>query len=171
MKILLLLAYGLGLASPAQAHVASSEGGVRIEALGSTLVHLGEPDEAFIEIEWQQKPTSSDFPKIDWTQVTHEATVYANCKARPDGRLAGCEIYEELPVRPAQRDIYKRALSLLQMQLASLAQVKLSDKIQIFLYILNPGGTDGGKSFCGDPFCSVTPPPPPPPPRPTSERG
>ena len=150
----------LSLASGAYAANSPPTHGVMFDVVG-TVLDQKNPDK-LVRVEWERKPRASDFPNVDWTKITHEATVSANCEPSSGGQLTHCEVVEELPVKPVQRSILKRALALLRIQPSMLAQLGHQNRVLVGVRLINPTGTEPEKSYCGGLFCTTVPPPPSP---------
>lgn len=121
------------------------------------------------QVAWQQVPTAKSLGTVPWEQLPHEATFHASCTSQANEALQGCQITETLPARLRESDIGDRLLRQLKLSRES-AKIFQGETIFVYILMRNPAGTDKNRSYCGDPFCTSTPPPPPVAPLP-AERG
>jgi hypothetical protein len=104
-----------------------------------------------------ERTTSASIPRgIRWSQVPHEATVRAWCRAQKDRKLLGCSLQDVEPPTLANSRIFPellRKLRLTQAGAAPFGDAPGDAPLQVNILMRNPQGTNKDESFCFVPWC------------------
>ena len=105
-----------------------------------------------LQFEETSKKSASMSREIRWSQVSHEATVRAWCRAQNDRKLLDCIVQDAEPSTLKSGELIPNLLRQLRLTKESAAAIG-DTPLDVYILMRNPQGTNKDESFCFVPWC------------------